>query len=262
VRRLRRLATKRAVRWGEGACVIEGPDLVAAALDAGAEFEALYVDPDAAATPEVAVLVGRASAAGVRTFALGRAALEKVSDAVTPQGVLGAVRLPVAELSAVGAGAVVVAHDLRDPGNVGTLIRSADAAGAAGVVLSGQSVDPTNPKTLRASAGSVFHVPVVVCDLDAALERMRAIGARTYAAVVHGGTDYRRADLAGSVAFVLGNEAAGLAGDVVARCDAPVSIAMAGRAESLNAGVAGSLLLFEALAQRRDAKGPPPPSSL
>lgn len=250
------------MRWREGACVLEGPDLVETALEANRDLEALYVDVAVAGEADVAALVARAAARGVRAFTLAPGVLTRVADAVTPQGVLATARLPVADLGAIVPGTVLVLHDLRDPGNAGTLIRSADAAGAAGVVFTGQSVDPTNPKTLRASAGSIFHLPVAVTSLDEALAGLRAGGARVLATVVRGGEDHRRVDLASPAAVLVGNEAAGLPPEVVAACDATVSILMEGASESLNAGVAGSLLLFEAMWQRQAAAGGLPPSSL
>ena len=192
----------------------------------------------------------------MRVFALGPGVLERVADAVTPQGVLAAARLPVATLEAVRPGTVLVLCDLRDPGNVGTLVRTADATGAAGVVLCGPGVDPTNPKALRASAGSVFHVPVVVAELDEALADLRAKGARVLASVVRGGADPATSDLAGPSALVIGNEATGLEESVVARCDGSLTIPMAGRAESLNAAMAGAMLAYEAMVQRRHGRPP------
>lgn len=192
----------------------------------------------------------------MRTFALAPGVLERVADAVTPQGVLAAARLPVASLEAVRPGTVLVLCDLRDPGNVGTLIRTADATGAAGVVLAGPGVDPTNPKALRASAGSIFHVPVVVAGLDEALWDLRAKGATLLASVARGGQDPCASDLAGPCALLIGNEATGLAEDVVARCDGTLTIPMAGRAESLNAAMAGAMLAYEAMVQRRHGGGP------
>ncbi|HET8990312.1 MAG TPA: RNA methyltransferase [Acidimicrobiales bacterium] len=239
------------MRWREDACVLEGPDLVEAALASGAELEALYVDGARAGEARLAALAARAGALGVRTFALAPGVLERVADAVTPQGVLAAARRPLATLEEVRPGTVLVLADLRDPGNVGTLIRTADATGAAGVVLVGPGVDPTNPKALRASAGSIFHVPVVVTGLEEALGDLRTKGARVLASVARGGEDPVESDLAGPCALLIGNEAAGLAEEVVARCDGTLTIPMAGRAESLNAATAGAMLAYEAMVQRR-----------
>jgi len=252
VRRLRRLVRKRAERWDEGVCVIEGPDLIDAALESGVTFEALYVDRSFVDDPEVAALLTRARHAGVDVFSLERAVLENVSDTKSPQPVLACVHFALATLDDLATdGVVVVLDNLRDPGNAGTIIRSADAAGASAVVLSGESVDPFNPKTLRASAGSVFHLPVVMAGLEETLAHFAAARMRSFATVVRGGTPYRDADLSGPCLVVIGNEAAGLDEAAVARCDEKVTIPMAGRSESLNAAVAASLIVFEALHQRR-----------
>ena len=244
-------------------CVIEGPDLVEAALANAVEFEALYVDASALERPSVADLVARAEGAGVRCFALGPGVLERVADSQTPQPVLAAVRMPVTSLGEIAvAGTVLVLHDLRDPGNAGTIIRSADAAGITAVVMTGHSVDPFNPKTLRASAGSIFQVPVCVATLDASLSHFAGAGARSFAAVVRGGMDHRRVDFTQACVVVIGNEAEGLDEAAVAACDERVSIPMAGRSESLNAGVAAALIAFESLWQRQSTIAPSPPPSL
>jgi TrmH family RNA methyltransferase len=263
VRRLRRLVNKRSLRWSEGVCVLEGPDLIEAAFDSNAEFEALYVDVAEQTSPLVVRLLKKAQDRGVRTFALATGVLEKIADAQTPQPLLATVRLPMVALNEVAvAGLVLVLHDVRDPGNAGTIIRSADASGAGAVIFSGQSVDPFNPKTLRASAGSVFHVPVCVSSLEDALAYFSNAGARTLATVVRGGASHRDQNFSVPTVVVIGNEATGLDDASVALCDDRVTIPMAGRSESLNAGIAASLIAFEAYYQREDATSSSPPRSL
>jgi TrmH family RNA methyltransferase len=144
--------------------------------------------------------------------------------------------------------------DVADPGNVGTLVRAAAAAGAGAVVLAG-GVDPTNPKVVRASAGAVFGVDIVVAEVGAVetLARLRTAGYETLATVVEGATPYDGVDLTGPVAVVVGNEAHGLASEVVAVASRAVSIPMAGPTESLIVAMAGTVVCFEALRQRRSA---------
>lgn len=253
---------KRSLRWSEGVCVLEGPDLVAAALEAHAEFEAIYVGA-ACDREELRALNERATDHGVRVFTLATGVLEKVSDAQTPQPVMAIARLPVTELETfTRQGLYFVVHELRDPGNAGTIIRSSDAAGVAGVVFTGQSVDPFNPKALRASAGSAFHVPVAVASLEATIEHFMNRRVRTIATVVRGGADLRSFDFRTPSAVFIGNEATGLGGDVVALCETKLTIAMAGRSESLNAAIAASLIAFEAMYQGQDATTGPLPRSL
>lgn len=227
----------------------EGTELVRTALAAGAVPEALYLD--SAHGPAEAALAAVAVAQGVRVFELAPGVLGKVADTVTPQPVLatfGLLDRPLADLGP--ARLVVVLVDVRDPGNAGTVLRSADAAGADGVVCCGGTVDPYNPKTVRSSAGSLFHVPLVVeADTAAVLERLAALGLRRRGTVAHGGTDYASVDWRQPSALVLGNEAAGLAPGLA--LDELVQIPMAGRAESLNVGMACAVICFEALRQRR-----------
>jgi len=179
--------------------------------------------------------------------------MERVASTVTPQPLLAVVSYrpsPWATLD--GATLVVACVDVRDPGNLGTVIRTADAAGVDAVVCCDGTVDPTNPKTLRSTAGSLFHVPVVHGGSAAeALAELSARGFTTVATVVRGGTDYVAFDWTRPVALVLGNEAAGLDPALVAELDAGVTVPMAGRAESLNVGVSAAVLCFEALRQRR-----------
>jgi TrmH family RNA methyltransferase len=241
---------------------LEGPDLVAAALESGVEFEAVYVDAGVLETLSIHALTDKAVAAGVRVFALAEGVVEKIADAQTPQPVLAAVRFERHALTSIPkTGTTLVLHDLRDPGNVGTIIRSADAAGVTAVVLTGQSVDPFNPKTLRASAGSIFHLPVAVASIDETVGYFHG-AARLLATVVRGGRNYRELDFTLTCVVVIGNEAEGLDAATIERCDESISIPMDGRSESLNAGVAASLIVFEARWQRRDAAVTPSPRSL
>jgi len=240
--------------------VLEGPDLVAAALDANAHIEAIYVDEGH--LEGLRGLIEEATRRDVRVYVMARGVLERVADATSPQPVLATAALALSELADIAAeGLTLVLHEMRDPGNAGTLIRSADAAGIAGVVFCGHSVDPFNPKTLRATAGSIFHLPVVVAELGETLRFFSQRGAKTYATVVRGGDDHRSIDYRHPSVVVIGNEAEGLSEDAIALCDGTISIAMAGASESLNAGVAGSLIAFESMWRRQSTgEGPKTPS--
>lgn len=236
--------------------VAEGAELLSVALAVGAPVESVYVAPEGRDTPAVAEVLGRAFDAGARVFDLAPGVLERVAGTVTPQPVLAVVGFTPARLDQLDATAgqslVVVCADVRDPGNAGTVIRTADAVGADAVVCCDGTVDPTNPKTVRASAGSLFHLPVVVGgDVVTVVEELRRHGYTTVGTVVRGGVDYATVDWGGKVALVLGNEASGLPGEVTDLLDAAVSIPMAGRAESLNVSVAAAVVCFEVLRQRR-----------
>ncbi len=236
--------TKRSLRWSEGVCVLEGPDLIEAALAAGIEFEGVYVANEA--TSKFLTLVTRLEDAGVRVFSLESGVIEKIADATTPQPIIASIRMPVAHLEDIEpAGTVIVLHEVRDPGNVGTIIRSADASGASAVVLTGHSVDPFNPKTLRATAGSIFHLPVVLCEsLEEVLAWFHRGGGVSYATVVRGGENLDEIALPANHLFVLGNEAEGLSETESALATYGVTIPMSGKAESLNVSIAAALTLF------------------
>jgi TrmH family RNA methyltransferase len=259
VQRLRRLSGRRSARHDEGAFVIDGPVLLLEALAAGVPVEEVFATSEADAG-----VVAAAEAAGARIREVTQVVLARAVDTVTPNGLAAiARRVEVSVEDALVAGAagplLLVLVDVSDPGNAGTLLRAAEASGAAAVLFCGSSVDPSNAKCVRASAGALFHVPVASGgDVVEVLERLRRGGVRSVATVVDGGLPYDVADLTGPVAIVLGSEAHGLPAGVLALVDHPVSIPMTGRAESLNVAMAGSVLCFEALRQRR-AAGPPEP---
>lgn len=236
----------------------EGAKVVGEALRAGAKVEAVYVDPARVAGPEAA-LIQACLDAGIRVFDLEAGVLERVTDTVSPQPVLAvvaSVAVGLADVAAARPDLVVVCCDVRDPGNAGTVLRSAAAAGAGAVVCCDGTVDVFNPKTVRASAGAVFHLPVVNgAPLDDVLDAARRLGLRRLGTVADGGTDYAHCDLAAPVALVLGNEAHGLPAGVADRLDELVSIPMARDVESLNVGMAATVLCFEAARQRRVAAG-------
>lgn len=212
---------------------------------------------------------GLATAAPAWTLVDDRA-LAGLSDSVTPAGVVAVCRFLDVALASLLApdrwpgrarnepgsrpGLLAICVDVRDPGNAGTVIRTADAAGADGVVLAGTSVDAYNPKTVRATVGSLFHLPVAIePDAAAAVRTARAAGLVVLAADGAGETDLYRADdlLRQPTAWLFGNEARGLPDDLAALADHQVRIPIHGRAESLNLSTAAALCLYaSARAQR------------
>jgi len=245
--------------------VVEGVELLRTALRAGVPVESVYVAPEGMADSDAQAAAQQAVAAGARLFPLGPGVLERVADTVTPQPVLAV--LPAieqgqdaliepaepAEPARPGSGSLlIVLVDVRDPGNAGTVLRTADASGARGVVFSGDSVDPYNPKTVRASAGSLFHVPFwVQGDAPALAAQLADAGYRTLGAAVREGEDYAALDWSVPTAVFFGNESAGLDAATTAAVGGSVVVPMEGKAESLNVGVACAVICFEALRQRR-----------
>lgn len=233
---------------------LEGPRVIGAALDRGVAIEAIYVG--SGSMRAFAPLVQRAVATGARVAELKEGVLEKLGTTRTPQPVLAVVDRPRPSLDDLGTGGtVLVLADVADPGNVGTIIRSAEAAGLVGVVVCGSSVDVSNPKVLRSSAGAVFGVATVEAD-DAmvTLEQLGRTGRRRLATRAEGGELLDRADLAGPCAIVLGNEAHGLGAELDAVIDGWITIELTPPAESLNVAMAASIVAFEVARQRRAAE--------
>lgn len=244
--------------------MVEGPQAVRSALeaaDAGVVVRDLVVDDDAGIA--CADLVQLAEAAGIRVTTAAPAALAAMADTDHPQGILAVCDLlATGDLDAVMAapGPVVLLEALSDPGNVGTVIRTADAAGAAGVVLTAGSADIHNGKVVRSTAGSLFHLPVLpdlpLAEIVAAAHRH----GRTVAVTAGQGAD----DLFTLAAdgrvdrrtcWVIGSEAHGASPQALAAADLTVRIPMAGRAESLNAAVAAAVVLYVTAAHAAQVRG-------
>jgi len=257
VQRLRHLIGRRRAREAECAFVVEGAKVVGEAVTAGS-VETVFVDPAAAGPADVDV-VERASAAGCPVFELGKGVLERVAGTVTPQAVLAVV--PALDIALDGLardGVIVVCSNVRDPGNLGTLLRSTEAAGGRGIVCADGTVDPYNPKCVRASAGALFHIPLVVGgNTVQVLSELGTWGLRRLGASARQGVSMWEADLSGPLVLVLGNEAAGLPPEAGAGLDGWVTVPIEGRSESLNVAMAATVLVFEAARQRRAARSGP-----
>jgi RNA methyltransferase, TrmH family len=254
--RARRL-TKRAFRQRERAFLAEGPQAVAEALRCGAQVSDLFVTVPARGRH--ADLVTAAEGAGVPVHVVSGEVMEELAQTVTPQGLLavcGFVDVPLAAITEPPPALVVLLANVRDPGNAGTVLRTADAAGARAVVFADASVDPYNGKCVRASAGSLFHLPVVAgARLEDAVLAMRQAGLRVVAADGRAGRSLDDPDvrdrLGEPTAWMFGNEAWGLPPDLVALADEPVAVPIYGQAESLNLAAAAAVCLYaSARAQR------------
>jgi RNA methyltransferase, TrmH family len=217
--------------------VVEGPTLAAEAAAAGWTVEAQFVAPGV--TP--------VAGAGTVVHELAPGVAERVAGTETPTGLLAVVAAPTPNAALLPrAEFVVVADRVADPGNLGTILRSAEAAGVDAVVVTPGTVDVLNPKVVRASAGALFHVPVLETDLAT----VRQAGLRLIGASSHQGIPHTDADWRGRVAIVAGNEAHGL--DDGAPVDQWVRIEHHGRSESLNVAMAVTVLCFEAARNRRE----------
>jgi len=218
----------------------------------------------AAAQARYADLVGQAADRGAAVHAVSGEVMAELAQTITPQGLLAVCRfvdVPLEGLTAAAAPRLVVLlANVRDPGNAGTVLRTADAAGADGVIFSDASVDPYNSKCVRASAGSVFHLPVVVgSPLRQATAALREAGLQILAADGSADTDLARLEADGTLArptaWLFGNEAWGLPADLLALADQAVAVPIYGRAESLNLAAAAAVCLYASARAQKGQKG-------
>jgi TrmH family RNA methyltransferase len=243
-------------RTDEGDCAIEGLRIVEEAIRSGLRFKAVFFKESAQNLAErLLPQIG----ANVDTLLLPDKLFDPVVPSETPQGVAALVRLKDFSLDAViermSLGPIIVLAGLQDPGNLGTILRSAEAFGSAGAVLGEGTVSPFNSKVIRASAGSVFRFPVIVAKAAGGMEsicsKFKAQGVRLIATSSHKGTPLDQAKLSGRAAIFIGSEGAGLSRGLIAQMDETLTIPHTAQVESLNAGVAGSIVLYEAARQRR-----------
>jgi TrmH family RNA methyltransferase len=255
-----RRLNKRAFRQRERAFLAEGPQAVAEAFHCGARITDLFVTVPARTRHHD--LVAAIAAAGIPVHVVSGEVMDELAQTVTPQGLLavcGFVDVPLAEVARAAPALVALLANVRDPGNAGTVLRTADAAGAHAVVFADASVDPYNGKCVRASAGSLFHLPVVAgTRLEEAVVTLREAGLRIVAADGRAGRSLDdpevQARLAWPTAWMFGNEAWGLPPELVALADEPVAVPIYGRAESLNLAAAAAVCLYASARARKAHK--------
>ena len=241
------LQTKAKARRESGLFVVEGLRLVREVPPE--DVVRAFAAEGFAASEEGAALCERLGAEPVSD-----AVMEKMSDTKTPQGILAVVRQKKRTLQEIpeAEGPILVLEHVQDPGNVGTLFRTAEAAGAAGILMDEETADPLQPKVVRGTMGAIFRLPFAVTDdLHAALAALKAQGYTLYAAHLEGSEEYDRVQYPARAAFLLGNEGNGLSDGTAALADVRIRIPMLGRTESLNVSTAGAVLLYEHFRQRR-----------
>lgn len=245
LKRLRELDTPSG-RARSGLFLVEGPRVLAEALDAGVALEWLLVSRDA--SEEAWPVAHRAARLGVEVSLLDSALLERFSPTRTSQGLLGLARLPETDLDrALGGDLVLLLEGVQDPGNAGTLLRTARAAGAGGAVLLG-GADPFNPRAVRAAAGATFRIPLMRLEPHQAPMLLHALEEKGFGVVcaeAHGGQDLYEAHLPARMALVLGAEVSGVSQSCRAAAVARLTIPLAGHCESLNVAAAAAVILFE-----------------
>jgi TrmH family RNA methyltransferase len=236
----------------DGLCAIEGMRVLEEAIRSGLKFRAVFFNSSALAKAERLL---PQLAAYVETLLLPDKLFATAVPSDSPQGVAALVRCPAFTaddvLAKSAAGPVLAISGVQDPGNLGTILRSAEAFGAAGALLGEGTVNPFNSKAVRASAGSVFRLPITKAKLVEILPEMRSRGLRLVATSSHKGTSVCEAQLTGALAIFIGSEGAGLPRDLLSQMDETLAIPHSEHVESLNAGVAASIVLYEIARQRR-----------
>jgi TrmH family RNA methyltransferase len=248
---------KRKTREKERKFIIEGIHLVGEAFKIS-KISAIIYSGRVLENQEGKELVSQIRGKGIENYQVTEKIIEEISEVENPQGILGVVEEEKFSLQDILASAnplIVFCHEVQDPANLGTIIRTADAAGANGVILSKGTVDLYNSKVLRGSMGSVFHLPIVyVDDIQEALKTLKKNKVDLLATALKANKNCYEIDYNKPIAILVGNEAAGLPDEIISTCDQVVKIPMLGKAESLNAAVSTAIVLYEAVRQRTKSK--------
>jgi RNA methyltransferase, TrmH family len=246
-----RLAFRSAELTPRGECAIEGVKLLEEALRSGRHLETVFFSE--AARPLAEKLLSQLNSR-TETLVLPNPLFKSVVPSETPQGVAALLKPPVFSYAQLldrhNDGPFVVAAGLQDPGNLGTILRSAEAFGAAGIFLTEGTVSPYNSKVLRGSAGSIFRLPFLQISSSELIPLLRAQGIRMVATSSHQGTPLPQISWTLPLAIFIGNEGAGLSRDLTRQMDETLVIPQSSQVESLNAGVAASIVLYEAARNR------------
>lgn len=255
LKRLKRLSSQKKARLTERAFVIEGEKVILEAISSGMKIEQIFVSADEHSELEYSVrdFITDCEAKEIEVAYVDTKLFKNSVSTETPQGIACIAAMPDngwAFLDAGKTGHFLVLVDVRDPGNLGTLIRTAEASGAKGVVLAGTCAELFNPKVVRAAAGALFRLPIVVeTNSMVAIWKFVEKEIPALATVVDSdASSYLEADLKGA-AIVLGNEAKGLSKEIVEACSQKITIPSPGPTESLNVAMAGAILCFESLRQ-------------
>jgi len=242
----------------EACYIIEGPNLVREAILQGGRVRFIFTGAEQE-SDEVREIVHLALEKGLAVYETSGNVFAKISQTQSPQGILAVMEKPHCTVesffAAVGDKNVLVLDRVQDPGNMGTLLRCAEAAGMGGVVIVKGCGDVFSPKTVRAAAGSIARVPLYFAAGPAeAVSLLRSSGKRICATAMEGSIDYYNCNFKGDCAIVIGNEGNGVDADFLIGADEIISIPMEGLIESLNAGLAGGIIMYEAMRQQRTDK--------
>ena len=252
IKRIVQLRKKKKARDAEGVFLVEGIRMFREIPEK--LLQEIYIS-ESCEGKEGKEIRRRASACGIRPELVSDGVFSHLSDTQTPQGILcvvGQLSYSLEEVADASCPHMLVLDRLQDPGNVGTILRTAEGAGVTGILLDGECADIYNPKTIRSTMGSVFRMPFYyIQDLEEGIRYLKKRGICTYAAHLEGKRAYDEEDYRKPCAFLIGNEGNGLRPEIADLADTYIRIPMAGEVESLNAAIASAVLMFEAGRQRR-----------
>ncbi len=229
----------------EGEIVVEGPRVIEMALQARVKVTHVAVTEEFISREENSLLVDRLLDSGAYTVVLKQNALKRLSQTVTPQGIIALCRVRVSELTVPTGGPVVVVDRIRDPGNMGTLLRTTDAAGFKMAIVLKGSVSPYNPKSIRASAGSIFNLDIAFSTAEELISLSSSNNYRIVGADLKGNTSIYDFRPDGRELVVFGNETGGISDEIRKAAEVLVRIPIYGKAESLNVGCSAAVFLYE-----------------
>lgn len=252
IKRIVQLRKKKKARDAEGVFLVEGIRMFREIPEK--LLQEIYIS-ESCEGKEGKEIRRRASACGIRPELVSDGVFAYLSDTQTPQGILcvvGQLSYSLEEVADAPCPHMLVLDRLQDPGNVGTILRTAEGAGVTGILLDGECADIYNPKTIRSTMGSIFRMPFYyIQDLEEGIRYLKKRGICTYAAHLEGKRAYDEEDYRKPCAFIIGNEGNGLRPEIADLADTYIRIPMAGEVESLNAAIASAVLMFEAGRQRR-----------
>lgn len=238
----------------DGLFIIEGIKNIEEALKSGAKIDTLIISKKLLDSSDVYSIIERIEKQGALVQYVNDAVLESISDTKTPQGILATVSKLEYQLNDFMDKEdkfILLIENIQDPGNLGTIIRTADAAGIDGIIIVGNSVDIYNPKVVRSTMGSIFHLPILeIEEIDWVISRLKEKSIRIVATDLntdsyHWGIDYR-----GDLCIAVGNEAKGISDKLRGQADILVKIPILGKAESLNVATAAGIMLYQGVAKR------------
>ena len=252
IKRIVQLRKKKKARDAEGEFLVEGIRMFREIPEK--LLQEIYIS-ESCEGKEGKEIRRRASACGIRPELVSDGVFAYLSDTQTPQGILcvvGQLSYSLEEVADASCPHMLVLDRLQDPGNVGTILRTAEGAGVTGILLDGECADIYNPKTIRSTMGSIFRMPFYyIQDLEEGIRYLKKRGICTYAAHLEGKRAYDEEDYRRPCAFLIGNEGNGLRPEIADLADTYIRIPMAGEVESLNAAIASAVVMFEGGRQRR-----------